>query len=224
MKNYILLFFSCCAFFSAQGQSYVVLYYDTDHYASFVENHAMRITQEKILQNQTKAINDNMTQINDNMNKVILIKDMVYRYLTEVNEVLKDGRQIRYIISLVDNIIQESRGAINDVADAPEYLVFTTKSVNMLRLQSVALFSEITDLINRGGSEVMMNNGTRDALLTEIIIRLRLIRGALYNMRSTIRWAKFDGFWKGANPFRTWINQDKLVINRIIRDYEYLMR
>lgn len=224
MKVYCLMLFLCFVSFISHAQNYVVLYYDTKHYAAFLQNHAMRISQEAILQNQTKAIGDNMNQINDNMNKVVLIKDMVYRYLTDVNEVLKDGRQIKYIVNLVDDIVKESQGAIDDVADAPQYLVFTQKSVAMLRLQGMYLFAEISEVINKGGAEVMMDNSTRDQLLTDIIMRLRLIRGALYTMRGTIRWAKLDGFWKTLNPFKTWINQDKLVINRIIRDYEYLTR
>lgn len=207
-----------------KAQVYTQLYYDTKHLTAFTENQAFRIANEMMLKNQTQKIKENLENVNTNIAKFVLVKDMVYRYLTEVNEALKDGRQMKYIIKLVDDIAAESRGAVHDIADAPQFAVFTLNSVETIRLQSVLIFSEIASLVNKGGVEAMMTNSTRDEILTEIVIRLKIMRGALYRIRSSIKWAKFHGFWKTVNPFKTWVNQDRRVINRILRDYKYLTR
>lgn len=208
----------------SEAQVYTQLYYDTKHLTAFTENQAFRFANEIILKNQTEKIKDNIENANTNIAKFVLVKDMVYRYLTEVNEALKDGRQMKYIIRLVDEIVTESRGAIGDIADAPQFAVFTLNSVETIRLQSALVFSEIAQLVNHGGVDVMMTNATRDEILTEIVIRLKIMRSALFRIRSSIKWAKFHGFWKTLNPFRSWVNQDRSVINRILRDYKYLTR
>lgn len=208
----------------SKAQVYTQFYYDTKHFIAFTENQAFRLANEMILKNQTQSINKNIETVNTNIAKFVLVKEMVYRYLTEVNEALKDGRQMKYIIKLVDEIIVESRGAIEDVSDAPQFFLFTINSVETIRLQSVLIFAEIERLVNRGGVEAMMTNSTRDEILTGIIIRLKIMRGALYRIRSSIKWAKFHGFWKTINPLKTWVNQDRRVINRILRDYKYLIR
>lgn len=210
--------------FISSAQVYTQFYYDPKHFAAFTENQAVRLSNEIVLKNQTESIKQNIENINTNIAKFVLVKDMIYRSLTEVNEALKDGRQMKYIIMLVDDIINESQGALNDVADAPQFAVFTLNSVETIRLQSLYIFSEIARLVNKGGVEAMMTNATRDEILTEIVVRLRIMRGALYRIRSSIKWAKLRGFWTTINPFKTWVNQDRRVINRIMRDYKYLTR
>lgn len=224
MKRFILTASLSIVFLLAKAQVYTQFYYDPKHYAIVTENQTARMLSENILKDQTEKVNKNIEDINTNVAKVVLVKDMVYKYLTEVNEVLKDGRQMKYIITLLDDIIEESSLAVKDVADAPQYAVFTINSVETIRFQAVSVFSEISRLINKGGVEAMMDNATRDEILTEIVVRLRIMRGALFGIRNSIKWAKLRGFWTTLNPFKTWINQDRLIINRIVRDYNYLTR
>jgi len=224
MKTQIIVIFFLLIAFKSNAQVYYQMYYDSEHFAAVTANQAMRMTTEGILINQTKKIKENMNDINTNVAKYVLVKDMVYRYLTEVNEALKDGRQMKYMVYLIDDIIQESQYIVNDVSDAPQYSVFALKSVESLRYQSLAVFSEISRLINKGGVEAMMENATRDEILTEICSRLRIIRGALFGIRNSIKWAKNRGFWTSLNPFRVWVNQDKLIINDILRSYNYVTK
>ncbi|WP_312352576.1 hypothetical protein [Sphingobacterium siyangense] len=224
MKRMILLTSMLLTIVTTHAQVYTQFYYDPKHFASFTENQVFRLANEIILKNQTESIRKNIENINTNMTKWVFVKDMVYRYLTEVNEVLKDGRQLKYIISLVDDIASECSGILADVEKAPQYTVFALNSVGTIRLQSVNIFLEISRLVNKGGAEVMMTNSTRDELLTDITLRLKIMRGALFRIRSSIKWAKLNGFWTTLNPFKTWVNQDRNVINRIIRDYKQLTR
>ena len=221
-KYFYLLVFSVSGLL-AKAQ-YYQLYFDYGHESAYFVNQAARFTAEATLNNRTKAILDNQNKINDNLNRVVLIKDMVYHYLTEVNEALKDGRQIKYIIRLVDDIVELSNAAVNDVKDNPEYAVFTRKAVNNIRTQGLYLFSDLTNVINKGGVDVMMDNSTRGELIADVVRRLRLMRAGLYMIRNNIKWAKREGFWNKVNPFRTWINKDKIIINRIIADYKHVTR
>src|SRR5690606_23472375 len=115
-------------FFMAKGQV-TQLYYDQNHFQIVSLNYTWRITGERILQSQSERINKDIEGINTNLAKVVLAKDIMYKYLTEVNEVLKDGRQMKYIISLVDDIVREASLAVQDVADAPQYSLVTLRAV-----------------------------------------------------------------------------------------------
>lgn len=222
MKTHIIVIVFFLIAFKSNAQVYYQMYYDPEHFAAVTANQAMRMTSEGILTNQTKKIKENINDINTNVAKFVLVKDMVYRYLTEVNEALKDGKQMKYIVYLIDDIIQESQLVVNEVSDAPHYAVFALNSVESIRYQSLAIFSEISRLINKGGVEAMMDNATRDEIITGICMRLRLMRGALFGIRNSIKWAKLRGFWTSLNPFRVWVNQDKLIINDILRSYNYV--
>lgn len=222
MKYLFLLVFSVTGLI-AKAQ-YYQLYFDYGHESAYFVNQAARFTAEAALNNRTNAILDNQNKINDNLNRVVVIKDMVYHYLTEVNEALKDGRQIKYIIRLVDDIVEMSNAAMDDVKDNPEYAVFTRKAVNTIRTQGLYLFNDLNNVINKGGVDVMMDNSTRGELINDVVTRLRIMRAGLYMIRNNIRWAKREGFWNKVNPFKTWINKDKMIINRIIADYNYVTR
>lgn len=222
MNYFFLLVFSVSGLLA--NAQYYQLYFDYGHESAYFVNQAARFTAEATLNNRTKAILDNQNKINDNLNRVVLIKDMVYHYLTEVNEALKDGRQMKYIVRLVDNIVELSNAAINDVKDNPEYAVFTRKAVNNIRTQGLYLFSDLSNVINKGGVDVMMDNSTRGELIADVVRRLRLMRAGLYMIRNNIKWAKREGFWNKVNPFKAWINQDRMIINRIIADYRYVTR
>src|SRR5690606_41374169 len=113
MKYFFVLVFSVSGLLA--NAQYYQLYFDYGHESAYFVNQAARFTAEATLNNRTKAILDNQNKINDNLNRVVLIKDMVYHYLTEVNEALKDGRQIKYIKRIVDDIVQPSTATVNTV-------------------------------------------------------------------------------------------------------------
>jgi hypothetical protein len=224
MKTYIFVILFLLSAFKSNAQVYYQMYYDPEHFATVTANQAMRMSTEGILTNQTDKIKENINDINKNVVKFVLVKDMVYRYLTEVNEALKDGKQMKYIVYLINDIIKESQAVVDEVSDAPQYAVFALNSVESLRYQSLAIFSEISRLINKGGVEAMMDNSTRDEIITDICDRLRIMRGALFGIQNSIKWAKLRGFWTSLNPFRIWVNQDKLIIYDILRSYNYVTR
>lgn len=224
MKTHVFIIFLLLSAFKSNAQVYYQMYYDQEHFVAVTANHAIRMSAEGILTNQTDKIKENINDINTNVVKFVLVKDMVYRYLTEVNEALKDGKQMKYIVYLINDIIKESQAVVDEVSDAPQYAVFALNSVESLRYQSLAIFSEISRLINKGGVEAMMDNSTRDEIITDICVRLRIMRGALFGIQNSIKWAKLRGFWTSLNPFRVWVNQDKFIINDIIRSYNYVTR
>lgn len=198
------------------GQYYYQMYYDPEHYAAVTANQLTRMTAETILTNQTEKIKDNIETINKNMLKVVATKDLIYRSLTEVNEALKDGREIKYIGTLITDIYDESKELLLLAKEAPQYSIFAERGAQNVKQQSIELFNEITRFVNKGGRDAMMNYNTRDELLRNITHRLQLLRAEIYLMRQAMYWAKMHGLWNSLNPFADWINQDRLVISDIL--------
>jgi|SRR5690606_24072189 len=198
------------------SQYYYQMYYDPEHFASVSANQVTRMAAETILTNQTKKIKENIETINQNMLKVVATKELIYRSLTEVNEVLKDGKEIKYIGTLITDIAEEAMGVTQLAKDAPHLAIFAEESARNIRTQSLELFSEITRFINKGGTDAMMNYNTRDELLRNITHRLQLLRAEIYLMHQSMYWAKMNGIWNTLNPFSDWINEDRNIINGIL--------
>ncbi|HLT86491.1 MAG TPA: hypothetical protein VKZ57_02810 [Sphingobacterium sp.] len=223
MKNLFLctILLLSCLNLNAQ---YYTFYIDKEHMAIFAANQAMRSLMESQLTNQTGEINQNWEKINANATKLLLAKDIVYRSLTQVNEVLKDGLVAKQIPLLVNDIYSECSRLVNEVSDAPQYALFASQTISNVQTQATLLAAEVSEFITKGGLEALMDNRTRDQLLTNIITRLKILRASISVIRSTIQRAKVYGFWRSLNPFQAWINQDIYIVNNIIRDYNRLLQ
>lgn len=198
------------------GQYYYQMYYDPNHYAAVTTNQLARMSAEQILTNQTKEIKENVEAINQNMLKVVATKNLIYNALVNVNEALKDGKEMIYIGQLINDIFDEAAGVSQLAKDNPHLTIFAEQSARNVKVQSIDLFNELSRFILKDGRDAMMNFNTRDELLRNITHRLQLLRAELYLMRNSMYWAKMNGIWRSLNPFQDWINEDRSIINSII--------
>ncbi|WP_423128534.1 hypothetical protein [Gaoshiqia sp. Z1-71] len=220
MKSNFLLSFFFLFFGVANAQ--VTAYVDYNHFKSFLINQNARMEAERILTRQTDSIKGNIDQINSNLLQMTAVRTIILNSFTDVNELLKDGRLMKYQTRLVSDILSETSQIIRMTAEDPEVAVFASESVNSIKVQALELYDEIATFINKGGTRAMMNNGTRDELLRKITQRLQLLRGSLFALHNSLHWKRLYGFWNSLNPFSSWVNQDKRIIDQIIREAKSL--
>jgi hypothetical protein len=127
-----------------------------------------------------------------------------------------------YMTGLVSDILSEASQISKMAAEDPEIVIFASESVNSIKIQALELYEEISTFINAGGTQAMMNNGTRDELLRKIAQRLQLLRGSLFALRNNLYWKRMYGLWNSLNPFSSWVNQDRRIIDQIIREAKAL--
>jgi hypothetical protein len=221
MKRKFLLLFVCLFFYgivNAQITSYV----DYNHFTSFMINQNARMAAEGILISQTDSIKENVDQINTNLLQLVAARTVIYNSFAEVNELFKDGRVMNYMTGLVADILSEASQISKMAAEDPEIVIFASESVKSIKTQALELYEEISTFVNAGGTQAMMNNGTRDELLRKITQRLQLLRGSLFALRNNLYWKRMYGLWNSLNPFSSWVNQDRRIIDQIIREAKAL--
>lgn len=215
MKNVLILFL---LFFgkNAFSQQYIQPYFDEKHYQAVTENHLMRMVAENSLEQQTDKINENINSINKNLAKVIATKNLIYNSLFEINEVIKDGMEVKYIGQLLLDIKNEADGLFALTKDSPQYNVFAVSYGKRIYTTSLSLYDDVRTMVLTKNKDLLMNYNSRDELLKKVVYKLQLLRAELYGARTSIYWAKMNGMWNTLNPFQSWINQDKYLINAII--------
>jgi len=221
IRTWLLAAFTLTAGIKADAQ-YVQFYYDPGHFQAVTENQAMRMGMESYLTGQTGKVNDNLKNINLNVVKVLVTRELIYNSLVNVNEALKDGKEMIYIGKLLAEIGDESRLLLRMASENPQFAPFATKQARGIVMQAANIHDDINRYVLSGSKDLLMDHGTRDELLRTLSDRLKLLRAEIYGTRQAIYWAKMDGFWHRLNPFREWINQDRAIIEDIIWKAKYL--
>jgi len=199
------------------GRSQVVTFYvDMNHYLIVTLNQLARTMAETTLSNQTEEILENTKAENSSMTQLLLAKELVHQSLTEVNEAVKDGLQVKYIAQLIADILEEASRIEQLALDDPALLLFANSAIARVKLQAVELYGEVNSFILKGGVDALMNYNTRDQLLRTVTTRLQLLRGTLFGLRRSLYWTKLNGSWRTLNLFSQWVNKDRMIINRIL--------
>lgn len=201
------------------GQTVVTNY---THTQLVLQNYARRTLSESIQQSQTEKINSNLDNINKNLASVNLVKNQIYNSLVNVNEALKDGKTVLYMGQVISDIGKESSALLKVVKNHPQFAPFAERQAKEVVGQAIGILDDINTYIIGSNKELLMDYNARDEVLATLSYRLRLLRGALYSTRRSITWAVRAGLWKSLNPFQSWINQDKVIIDDIMRKQKAL--
>lgn len=195
---------------------YVQLYYDQKTYEAVTENQFMRMANEALHTNTTKNIKESLDNINKNIAKVVVVRNQIYNSLVNVNEALKDGKELAFIVKIVKEISDQCIELGKMASGNPLYVAFANKQANNALYQSVNIFKDINQLILKEGNGLLMDYNTRDGLLRNLTQRLQLLRAEVYLANQTIYYAKINGLWSSLNPFKGVINSDMSIINDIM--------
>lgn len=217
----IMLLLSILAFGEARSQ-YVTFYVDMNHYLAVTMNQLARSAAEESLAGQSDEISDNTESENTTASQLLLAKDMVYKSLTQVDGAVKSGLMVSRQLSLVNDILEEVLRIESLVADDPDLLLFAKKASLTVKEQALELYGEVDRFYTKGGVDALMDYNSRDELLRHLTARLQLLRGSLFGLYRSLYWTKLNGSWKTLNPFSKWVNQDRLIINRILANAKTL--
>lgn len=182
---------------------------------------AMR-TYANTIKKQQEKTNDNLTAIhkgqlliNSQLELANDLQQKVVKGLTEVSRTVRNAITIKRIYETSQDIIIEVSETTRLAAENPQYVIFAQESASVFKARALGLASEIANVLE-GGETNMMDAGERQKLLNHIDDEIRLIYGAAFGIKHSIRWAIRRGFWKSLFPFSGWMNQDIRIMNEII--------
>lgn len=220
LKTYIAFLIYMCSF---HGFAQTVVF-DRNHFNIVNENGAARSATEVSHQSNLNKVSDRLEDININLSAVVLVQQMVYQSLIQVNQALKSGLTVRQILQVGDEILVESNRMLEAAAGDPWLLLFAKDVSRQVKGRAMNLAGEVSGFVLKEGQNVLMDFERRDALLRKILLELRVIRALTYSMYRSVYWAKINGVLKSANPYRSFINQDLRLADDIIFQYNNLKR
>lgn len=204
----------CCFVMNCYSQNAII---DIGRFELLTANHAMRVVSEKQFQNDAKAMKSNLDKINENYLKVVAAKAVITEALFNVNSALKNAKSVQYIAEQVLQINKNAQDLIKICANNPEYTHLARKYVDNIIVQCAGLQADVSKLALSGANNIMMNYHERDGIIRDVSVRLSLINSNLTLITRSIKKAKSIGWLKGATPFGNWINQDRRIVEDIIR-------
>jgi hypothetical protein len=122
-KSILLSFWLVLITTAVYGQGATVIS-DTRHLAIVNENAAVRYAAEAAHNSYLSTINQKLDDININISSVLLVQDMIYRSLTEVNGILRTGLTARQIGGMASEIIRECELMVQTAKGSPHLLLF----------------------------------------------------------------------------------------------------
>lgn len=180
-KSIILFFWLVLIIRAVYGQGTTAIS-DTRHLAIVNENAAVRYAAEATHNSYLSTINQKIDDIKINISSVILVQDMVYRSLAEVNSALRAGLTVRQIGGIASEIIRECDLMVKTARNSPHLLLFAEDVAAHMKSRGVNLAMEVSDFILKEGSNVLMDYEKRDALLRKIVLELRVMRALAFSM------------------------------------------
>ncbi|WP_207424984.1 hypothetical protein [Pedobacter sp. SYSU D00535] len=190
--------------------------YDAEHFKRVILNSSFRELAEVKHQSSLKKVQEDISDIQLNLNAVILVQNLIHKSLTQVDAALKSGMSVIQIGEVTSEIITESREVLELAQGNPTLLLFAEESARYLKDRGLKLATETGSFILKEGSDVYMDFEKRDALLRKVILELKVIRSLLYSISRSMYWAKVNGVFRSLNPYRNFINRDKVLIKQII--------
>lgn len=214
-----VLLFSVAATARATAQQ---ITFDVEHAKNIEINHGFRTSAESTIRSYNNQMLQDMESTNESLLRFTAAKELVYRSLVEVNNLLRDGKQAKTIALLLSRITQNTNRLMKTAGSDPLYLPFATRTMEYMTSQALGLVNEVQAVVVN--PKILMEHRQRDHLLQNILFRLRMIAASLSRICNVVEYNKSKGFWKAVNPFQNYINRDKAIIQDIIRKAGYLKR
>ncbi|MEN0053589.1 MAG: hypothetical protein AAGC65_07960 [Mucilaginibacter sp.] len=191
--------------------------FDPGHLEIVNSNAATRLAAELSYDNSLEQIHKNTDDIALNLSSVALVQTMIHRSLTEVNEALKDGIQIKQLGTLVASITKYSNQALDLAKDNPELMLFAESATQQMKERGIKIVTEVSTVVLQQKEDLLMNYNVRDELIRKVVNELQIMNALAYGIWQNMYWAKERGIIKSLNPYRQYVAKDDAIMDDILR-------
>lgn len=220
-KSYSLLICFFLVFCPSKAQVVDVIV-DQEHATLSVDNALVRRVSAMVKSNNANRTLNSYNDMSSNHAAILIIQDRIENSLFNVNSALKNALAVKDIPEQIAAIYTELNVVMETCKNHPEFSFLGKKYLEYGAEQAIALNNEVQVFALSGSSNIMMNYRERDEVIRDIRVRLGLIRANLQLVTITLNRAVKIGFLRAATPFGNWLNNDKILVNDIIRRSKYL--
>ncbi|WP_316848954.1 hypothetical protein [Pedobacter agri] len=198
--------------------------YDAGHYAIVTENAFVRTSAALSHQSYLEKIETSLNHINLNAGSVVAAQKLIYSGLSNVNGALRNGLMLGNMYRVCDQILTYSSAMVEMGRKEPYLLAFAEDMAREVALRSGRLITEVSGFVLKQGENVLMDYNARDELMKGISDELHIISGLCYGAWRAMYWTQQRGIIRALNPFASFINSDKRMVEDILLKAKYLKR
>lgn len=182
-------------------------------YAKDLENGQEKIEKEQNkLQKAQAFIATQLAAANEIQNKI-------YKGLSEVSGTLQNGMQLKRIREELKECLEYYREVNTMIQRHPQFAPFAHKAMKGAYEQALQLGTEIIS-VTTGGKDQLATAGDRYMLLSRIESRIVGLKLWFLTMQISMQNVERMGIIRALNPFQTYIDTDKDIIQNILERYK----
>ena len=223
MKIFVLLLFAFLSALQLKGQVAQIAINPTlqEH---LLANHTVREASMANIQNMYEKQNRWYQNAQAKMAQVLLVHEQIYQALYNVNSLFKNAKQLKYIYADLKECGKNLSRALRISTQKPQYAIWgrkyyrdTSNRLNELRLM-------VFQILNEGGENLLMDAYDREMLLDTFHFKVQMLNISALNIINAIEYNESRSYIYSIPIFSTYIEQDKMIIEHIMQQYDNLYK
>jgi hypothetical protein len=219
MKAFFIIIVLAVLFFEAKSQSIV---YHKDLIQRVAENTADKQSWLLLYNNSLDTIQSHRKKVLANWSTIEAVQQKIYKNLTNVDDGIKQSRQLYYIAQKVpkifNNIIQAS-----EIAVGKPYLVVYWNGTGQLLIDKILSLQNFvsTFIMSHDNDSLLIDQTTRDQLLWTTYNMINTIYNISNNMVYQFRQYSLQMAINKVVPYKWYINFDKSITQQILNNAKF---
>lgn len=223
MKIFVLQLFAFLSALQLKGQVAQIAINPTlqEH---LLANHTVREASMANIQNMYEKQNRWYQNAQAKMAQVLLVHEQIYQALYNVNSLFKNAKQLKYIYADLKECGKNLSRALRISTQKPQYAIWgrkyyrdTSNRLNELRLM-------VFQILNEGGEKLLMDAYDREMLLDTFHFKIQMLNISALNIINAIEYNESRSYIYSIPIFSTYIEQDKMIIEHIMQQYDNLYK
>lgn len=163
--------------------------------------------------------------IQQKMAQIQTLQEKTYKYLSTVNAVVKNGKDIIYASTLAKDIANYQSQAAKAAIGDPKLITVVAKTEYELISRTVDLMIYINNIALQGGDSNLMDNKQRIDLCIHVVNELRRMRGLAYAVCRQIKSAQRAKVLQTLVPGQfKYVNSGKQKVDNILDGIKFISK
>ncbi len=180
------------------------------------KNQLVRMSSENFYRKNYKEQYDLYQKINKNIAQVLVVNEMIYKNLTNVNEALKQGKRLEYFYKYINKIRKNTQRMLALLPGNIHFSVVLIRPYTKLLEEAIGLYNEVKNSILREDKDFIIDPYDREILIDKMLQKARLINGYILHIISQLEAKNRISFLERIPILGNYISLDKEIVNNII--------
>ena len=207
--------------FSLKGKSQNIVYHQ-DLMQRVAENTADKQSWLLLYNNSLDTVQSHRKKVLANWSTIEAVQQKIYKNLTNVDDGIKQSRQLYYIAQKVPKIFENILEA-SKIAIGKPYLVVYWNGTGQLLMDKILSLQDFvtTFIMSHDNDSLLIDQATRDQLLWTVYGQVNTIYNISNNMVYQFRQYSLQMAINKVVPYQWYINLDKGITQQILNNAKF---